>query len=284
VTLSRPQTLVFLSIDDFLLRNEWAGDVPVVSSKDIKPEEDFRVVDLFEDLDISATLFIPGKVAELFPNKLQEVADKGFEVAAHGYLHENLSLLEEVERKQRILGSVDLLEKCVRKEVLGWRSPGLHIDDSLYKILENTHVQWCSNIELPLRFKHVPFMYKGKMELPIASIDLKLYEAGFSPEKVCDKWSSILERKNEIVTIVIHPWVQLKSDERMSSLKQFLEAAASRENVKICAGSDIYKQYASQELSIYGSALSAIARLWKRFSKRAQAPISKTQKVLSQYA
>jgi peptidoglycan/xylan/chitin deacetylase (PgdA/CDA1 family) len=284
VTLSRPQTLVFLSVDDFLLRNEWAGDVPVVSSKDVKPEEDFRILDLFEDFDISATLFIPGKVAELFPNKLQEVADKGFEVAAHGYLHENLSLLDEVERKQRILRAIDLLEKCVRKEVLGWRSPGLHTDDSLYKILENTHVQWCSNIELPLRFKHVPFMYKGKMELPIASIDLKLYESGFSPEKVCDKWLSILERNNEIVTIVIHPWVQLKSNERMSSLKQFLEEVASRENVKICAGSDIYRQYALQERSIYGSALSAIARLWKRFSKRAQAPISKTQKVLSHYA
>jgi peptidoglycan/xylan/chitin deacetylase (PgdA/CDA1 family) len=284
VTLSRPQTLVFLSVDDFLLRNEWAGDVPVVFSKDIKPEEDFRVLDLFEDLDISATVFIPGKVAELFPKKLQEVAEKGFEVAAHGYLHENLSLLEEVERKQRILRSVDLLEKCVRKEVLGWRSPGLHIDDSLYKILENTHVQWCSNIELPLRFKHVPFMYKGKMELPIASIDLKLYESGFSPEKVRDKWSSILERNSRIVAIVIHPWVQLKSDERMNSLKQFLEAATSKENVKICAGSDIYEQYALQKRSIYGSALSVITRLWKRFSKRAQAPISKTQKVLSQYA
>jgi peptidoglycan/xylan/chitin deacetylase (PgdA/CDA1 family) len=265
VTLSRSQTLVFLSVDDFLLRNEWAGDVPVVSSKDVKPEEDFRILDLFEDFDISATLFIPGKVAELFPNKLQDVTDKGFEVAAHGYLHENLSLLEEVERKQRILGSIDLLEKCVRKEVLGWRSPGLHIDNSLYRILENTHVQWCSNIELPLRFKHVPFVYKGKMELPIASIDLKLYENGFSPKKICDKWLSILERNNEIVTIVIHPWVQLKSDERMSSLRQFLEAATSRENVKICAGSDIYKQFASQELSIYGSALSAIARLWKSF-------------------
>lgn len=282
--MSRPQTLVFLSVDDFLLRNEWAGDVPVVSSKDIKPEEDFRILDLFEDFDISATLFIPGKVAELFPNKLQEVTDKGFEVAAHGYLHENLSLLEEVERKRRILGSVDLLEKCVRKEVLGWRSPGLHTDDSLYKILENTHVQWCSNIELPLRFKHVPFMYKGKMELPIASIDLKLYESGFNPEKVRDKWLSILERNNEIVTIVIHPWVQLKSDKRIGSLKQFMEAAASRENVKICAGSDIYKQYALKERSIYGSALSAIASLWKRFSKRAQAPISKTQKVLSHHA
>jgi peptidoglycan/xylan/chitin deacetylase (PgdA/CDA1 family) len=284
VTLSRPQTLVFLSVDDFLLRNEWAGNVPVVSSKDVKPEEDFRILDLFEDLDISATLFIPGKVAELFPNKLQEVADKGFEIAAHGYLHENLSLLKYIERKQRILRSVDLLEKCVKKEVLGWRSPGLHIDDNLYKILENTHVQWCSNIELPLRFKHVPFMYKGKMELPITSIDLKLYESGFSPENVCHKWLSILERNNEIVTIVIHPWVQLKSDRRMSSLKQFLEAAASRENLRICSGSDIYRQYALQERSIYGSALSAIARLWKRFSKRAQAPISKTQKALLHHA
>jgi hypothetical protein len=107
---------------------------------------------------------------------------------------------------------------------------------------------------------------------------------GSCAREICDKWLSILEKDNEIVTIVIRPWVQLKSDERMGSLKQFLEEVTSRENAKVCAGSDIYKQYASEKLSICGSALSAMARLWKRFSKIAQAPISETQKVLSHYA
>lgn len=283
MTLSRLKTLVFLSVDDLFLRNEWAGDVPVVSSKEIKPEEDFQILDLLEDFDTPATLFMPGKIAELFPARLKEVATRGFEVAAHGYRHENLSLLKEAERKQRILKSVDILEKCIGKEVLGWRSPGLHIDDNLYRILKETRVKWCSNIELPLWFKHVPLMYEGKMELPIASIDLKLYQKGFTPARVCDKWLSALEKDNEIFTIVIHPWVQLNSADRLHGLRRFLEVATSRENVEFCTGSDIYRQYVSQPYSTYGSMLSAIARLWKQFSRQAQAPLSTAQKVFSQH-
>ena len=281
--MSRLKTLVFFSVDDLFLRNEWAGDITVVSSKEIEPEEDLKILDLLEDFDTPSTLFIPGKIAELFPAKLKEVATRGFEVAAHGYRHENLCLLKEAERKKRVLKSVNLLEKCIGKEVLGWRSPGLHIDDSLYKILKETRVKWCSNIELPLHFRSVPLTYGGKMELPIASVDLKLYQKGFNPAKVCDIWLSALKKGNEIFTIVIHPWVQLNSADRLHGLKLFLELATSRENVEFCMGSAIYRQCISQPHSTYGSMLSATARLWKQFSKQAQAPLSMAQKVFSQY-
>lgn len=282
--MSKHQTLIFLSVDDFFLRNEWADDVPVISSEEIRPEEDFRIIDILKDRRVPATFFVPGILAELFPSTLKKLVESGFEVAAHGYRHENLALLKEFERRQRVQKSLDALEKAMGKKILGWRSPGLHVDDSLYKVLKDSHVRWCSNIELPTHFKQTPFMYKGKLELPIASIDLKLYQTGFPPSRVCNKWLSGLDRGHDIFTIVIHPWVQLKSDERLRSLRIFLEAANSKENVKFCSGSDVYGQYVSMGQSVYGAALSTISRIWKSFSRRAQAPLSRTQKVLSEHA
>jgi len=281
VTLSKPQTLIFLSVDDFLLRNEWAGDVPAVSSKEIKPEQDFRILDLFEDFDVRATFFIPAIIAELFPDRVRDVANRGFEVAAHGYRHENLTFLEEADRRQVITRSVKMLEKCINKNVLGWRSPGLHIDDSLYRVLKETHVEWCSNIELPLSLKHVPFMFKGKTELPISSIDLKLYGSGLSPARVCDRWLASLRKGHAVFTLVLHPWVQLNELERLNGLRLFLEKAVTMEKVRFCSGSEIYDCFVLRGSSVYGTVLSSVSNLWKRFSRRVQGPILNAQKLLS---
>ena len=278
--MSDPQTLFFLTLDDFLLRNEWAGDVPAISSKKIDPEQDFRILDLFEDFGVIATLFMPGTIAELFHDRVRGAADRGFEVAAHGHKHENLTLLKEANRIQLITRSVDMLEKCIKKNVLGWRSPGLHIDGSLYRALKDTHVRWCSNVELPASLRHVPFIFRGKVELPIASIDLKLYERGMSPEKACDKWLASMKKGHAVFTLVLHPWAQLNNSGRLTCLRQFLDQAVTIDKVKFCSGSEIYDQFVLQGNSVYGTVLSSISNLWKRLSRRAQDPILKAQKLI----
>jgi hypothetical protein len=277
--LSNPKTLIFLTVDDFLLRNEWVGDVPVISSKKIDAEQDFRVLDLFEDFGVVATLFIPGIIAEMFPDRVQNVASRGFEVGAHGYKHENFTLLEEGDRRRLIPNSLSILEECVGKKVLGWRFPGLHIDSGLYQTLKDTHVEWCSNVELPLSLKHVPFMFRGKVELPISSIDLKMYRRGVSPARACDKWLANLQKGHEIFTLVVHPWVQLQESKRLSHLRLFLEKAVTMDNVEFCSGSEIYLRFVSQQSSAYGTVLSSVSNLWKRIPGRFRNPLVKTQKM-----
>jgi peptidoglycan/xylan/chitin deacetylase (PgdA/CDA1 family) len=274
---------VVLTVDDVFLRSEWTNGVPTVSSRKLRPEEDLRILDMLKDLQIQTTLFVSGIVAELFPNVVMKLARDGFEIASHGYRHENLVLLKDYRRRQCVEKALDLLEKCIGKKVLGWRSPGLHIDSSIYEILKTTHIRWCSNVELPMRFMRIPFMYKGKMEIPISSVDLRLYENGLSPSRVCQHWLSSLDQK-KIFTVIIHPWVQLHNDERRRSLGKFLELASSKEDVRFCKGSDVYEQYLSQRPSLYGAALSTGASIWKRFSGLAQGPLSRARKVFSRYA
>ena len=275
-----PETQVVLTVDDVFLRNEWTDGIETISSDKIRPEEDSCVLDMLELTDTNATLFVCGIIAELFPEKLKALARK-FEIASHGYRHEDFRLLAEPERKVRIELSKRLLESCISKKVVGWRSPGLQTGIALYRMIENSNIRWCSNVEVPLFFKHVPFQYHGVVELPIAMIDLKLYEASSSPAKVYQKLLARLNQHHGILTLVIHPWAQLLKRERLQALTNFLEEARSKEGVTFRNGSYVCEQFVSAGASVYGSALSAVLGLWKRISPQMQGPVTKARRSVS---
>jgi peptidoglycan/xylan/chitin deacetylase (PgdA/CDA1 family) len=83
-----------------------------------------RVLDLLDKYAIKSTFFVPGWTAETYPEGVKEIVRRGHEVAAHGYMHENLSELktpeEEVEVFRRSIAS---LERVVGCRPLGYRAP-----------------------------------------------------------------------------------------------------------------------------------------------------------------
>lgn len=50
-----------------------------------------RVLDLLDKYGIRSTFFVPGWTAEKYPESVKEIVRQGHEVAAHGYMHENLA-------------------------------------------------------------------------------------------------------------------------------------------------------------------------------------------------
>ena len=51
-----------------------------------------RYLDLFEKYEIPATFFVSGYDAECYPDVVRDIHRRGFEVGAHGYLHEGWAL------------------------------------------------------------------------------------------------------------------------------------------------------------------------------------------------
>jgi hypothetical protein len=51
-----------------------------------------RHMDLLEKHGVPATFFVPGYDAEQYPAVVKDIDRRGFEVAAHGYLHEAWAL------------------------------------------------------------------------------------------------------------------------------------------------------------------------------------------------
>ncbi len=82
-----------------------------------------RILELLDEFKIRATFFIPGKTAEVYPEAVKGIADRGHEIACHGYEYENLSLLSYEEQRKRIEKAVEAIEKACGKKPEGFRAP-----------------------------------------------------------------------------------------------------------------------------------------------------------------
>ena len=57
----------------------------------------YRYLDLFEKHGIPSTFYVPGYDAECYPQVVKDIHDRGFEVGAHGYLHESWDVGDDEE-------------------------------------------------------------------------------------------------------------------------------------------------------------------------------------------
>ncbi len=67
---------------DHFSRDEW-------DSKELRSTKStLKLLDLFDKHHVKATFFVLGWVAERTPDILQEIVERGHEIASHGYGHE----------------------------------------------------------------------------------------------------------------------------------------------------------------------------------------------------
>jgi polysaccharide deacetylase family protein (PEP-CTERM system associated) len=82
-----------------------------------------RVLDLFGRLDVRATFFVLGKIAEQEPQLVREIADAGHEVGCHSYLHRRLWKLSPEEFRSDTRRARSAIEDAGGQRVVGYRAP-----------------------------------------------------------------------------------------------------------------------------------------------------------------
>jgi peptidoglycan/xylan/chitin deacetylase (PgdA/CDA1 family) len=91
-----------------------------------------RVVDLLDARDLPATFFIPGLVAERYPEKIQMLAERGYEIGLHGYAHENFGHLAGDEIERVLEKGASAIEKITGKSPRGFRAPEGELTAEIY--------------------------------------------------------------------------------------------------------------------------------------------------------
>ncbi len=91
-----------------------------------------RVLSMLRRQGIRSTFFIPGRVAEKYPEMAREIARDGHEVAHHGYLHEDCSKLSVKEERGMLSKGSAALKKVVGHEPRGAR---LSLGDNTVRLL-----------------------------------------------------------------------------------------------------------------------------------------------------
>lgn len=109
--------------------DEW-GSHPLRVEKNTQ-----RLLDLFDDAQVKATFFVLGWVADRVPQLVKEIADRGHEVASHGFSHQLIyNQTPEVFREETIR-SKKLLEDLSQQSVRGYRAASYSITrDSLWAL------------------------------------------------------------------------------------------------------------------------------------------------------
>src|SRR5262249_9611031 len=69
-----------------------------------------------------ATFAVPAVLAQIYAERIRELAADGHEIAAHGFKHEEVSGLEREDERERIERTAEVLTDLVGRPPTGWFS------------------------------------------------------------------------------------------------------------------------------------------------------------------
>ncbi len=127
-----------------------------------------RVLKVLREYDLPATFFVPGMVAERYPEQIEMLADEGYEIALHGYAHENFGLLSGSEIQEVLEKGVCAVEKVTGSNPVGFRVPEGEMTAELYRKLEQMGFAYSSSMfgdDRPY-FTFLQGMGKPLLEIP----------------------------------------------------------------------------------------------------------------------
>lgn len=122
------------------------------------------VLDVLRRLGVTASFFVPGRVAERYPHRVEEILAAGHEVGHHGYTHTSpLSLTPEQEEAELVRGREILVG--LGADVRGYRSPSWELSPITLSLLEGHGFAYSSNLMDDIR----PYRHEGHeiVELPV---------------------------------------------------------------------------------------------------------------------
>ena len=109
------------AFDGVLPRSQWDS----IESRVVANTE--RILDIFEDMDVRATFFVLGWVAERYPGLVRRIAAAGHELASHGYAHRLVYDLTPAMFREDIRRSKALMEHAASAPVRGYRAPSYSV-------------------------------------------------------------------------------------------------------------------------------------------------------------
>jgi peptidoglycan/xylan/chitin deacetylase (PgdA/CDA1 family) len=172
-------------------------------------------LNLLDKNSIKATFFVPGWVAETYPDSVREIARRGHEVGAHGYKHENLAALnsqpDEIEIFRK---SIDRLQALVGERPAGFRAPDWEFSSNTIENLAKFNFKYDSSLmddEKPYVISHQG-KPTGMVELPVSWLldDWSIFEVHRRPpSEAFNSWiqefNALYVAKTNYFNLTMHP-------------------------------------------------------------------------------
>ena len=87
------------------------------------------ILDLLDECHLTATFFCVGQLANLFPEVVKQIADRGHEIGCHSNHHSWLYKMSRKELFEDTSTAVDILQQCIGHKVDSYRAPAFSIGE-----------------------------------------------------------------------------------------------------------------------------------------------------------
>ncbi|UCE11825.1 MAG: polysaccharide deacetylase [Candidatus Thorarchaeota archaeon] len=212
-----------ISWRNILRRHGIERDNPVVLSQgEYGPNSAVpRILKLLEKYDVKSCFFIPGEVAEKYPEVVGEIHDAGHEVGNHGYSHRNPARCTLEEEREELLMGERILKGITGETPKGYRAPAADLSANTHSLLAENGLTYDSTmmgndlpyvikigskeiVELPIRWLLDDWVYFGFNYFPPLE-----YQSGISNHrKVLEIWSDEFDAiytEGLYFMLVMHP-------------------------------------------------------------------------------
>jgi peptidoglycan-N-acetylglucosamine deacetylase len=203
-----------------------------------------RLLALLDELGLRGTFFIEGWNGLHHPERVEELARRGHEVALHGWVHERFAALDKLRAEQLLHdGTAALARIGLRPK--GFRAPGGERGKHTIPLLQALGFRYDSSTDAGDWSTEPSLLAPGLAHIPwrpemVDSIQyLRHPVRPRTPAELEEIWCSELDssvEKSKAITIVVHAFVSGVDEERFAVVRRVLTHARERGMEIITAG------------------------------------------------
>ena len=210
-----------------------------------------RLLRMLDRVGLRTTFFVPGWVAETWPDVARSVRDAGHEIGHHGYLHESVRGVDEATEEGYLLRGLEALDTVLGVRPIGYRAPSWDMNFRTPALLAKHGFRYDSGL---MDSDHPYRLAAGGatlIELPVHwSLDdwnRWNYVPGYAsspilrPSYVEAAWAEELDAIVEVgglFNLTMHPFVSGRPS-RSAAIERLLERARQIDGLWIAAGDEI---------------------------------------------
>jgi peptidoglycan/xylan/chitin deacetylase (PgdA/CDA1 family) len=236
---------------------ETAGYLDVLAHQRYGPRTGVpRLLRMLDRLRLRTTFFIPGRLAETWPDLARSVRNAGHEIGHHGYLHESVHGVGEETELGELDRGLAALDEVLGVRPVGYRAPSWDMNLRTPGLVASRGFRYDSGLmdaDHPYRLATGPGPDAPTLvELPVHwSLDdwnRYNYVPGLTgtgvigrPSEVCAAWAEELDATVEVggmFTLTMHPFVSGRPA-RAAALERLIERAAAIDGLWLAAGDEI---------------------------------------------
>jgi peptidoglycan/xylan/chitin deacetylase (PgdA/CDA1 family) len=210
-----------------------------------------RLLRMLDRVKLRTTFFVPGWVAERWPDVARSVRDAGHEIGHHGYLHESVRGVDEATEEGYLLRGLEALESVLDVRPIGYRAPSWDMNFGTPALLAKHGFRYDSGLMDSDHPYRLAAGEAGLVELPVHwSLDdwnRWNYVPGYAsspilrPSDVEAAWAEELHAIVEVgglFNLTMHPFVSGRPA-RAAAIERLIERARGVDGLWIAAGDEI---------------------------------------------